>query len=209
MKHFLTTFFCALIALGSFNASAQESQQTGITAAMTDIFAGEGAVTQRQYDSFWSVVGVKNQSEKRQVIIFMRQNFLSAQDYQREVWECAKTAWIEKKNPECSKLKVKFNIVQGDAQDEVQKATLANMEKVADMIIQAAADHGTFALEEGSRQVPMSLALINSMKENLDKCYARFDAVLNLEYVEKTLQDVPQDDQTASGEVDRAKINRK
>lgn len=170
--------FCCLLCS---QALAQAPINAGTGSAVAALYAGTGKITKEEYDAFWDKVGVKNHEEKEQVIGFMKSNFLLIQDYQREVWNCARQAWDARTVPACNKMREKLHQVQTNFKKIGQEESLTRLTRSSDSIINAAATRGIFTMSSG-QEGQMSLELIESTTASLDALFSRFEQILKVEY---------------------------
>lgn len=173
--------FLLIILLFSTNASASQSDRAMANAAMNDLNIENTKVTKAQYDDFWKKAGVKNRQEKEQVILLMKSNFLSIQDYQREVWKCAEQAWNSKKNSKCQGAEAKLKLLQEGFKKNNQGDAMTKFKESSDEIIKAAANHGKYTPADG-KEAQMSLELTKTTRSNLDKIFSKFEQILKVDY---------------------------
>ncbi len=173
--------FLLIILLFSTNALAKESDQAMANAAMNDLNIENSRITKAQYDDFWNKAGAKNRKEKEQTILLMKDNFLSIQDYQREVWKCAEQAWNSKKISKCNGSEAKLKLLQANFKKNNQEDAMMKFKESSEAIIKAAANRGKYT-PTGGKEVQMSLELIKTTRNNLDKIFSKFEQILKVDY---------------------------
>lgn len=178
MKRFLFVIFYSLAFLFTSQASAQMGPDAA--SAMANLYSSEGDVTKAQYDIFWKETGVENRAEKKKIIDFMRSNFLFVQSYQKEVWVCAEIFWIARGVAKCDKLEQELGALKIKLKEIGQEDSLVKLTESSDLIINAAAVHGTVSVE--GKEIQMSLQMIRDTLSNLEKIYSKFEQILKMDY---------------------------
>lgn len=179
MKRFFFVVFCFFIFTSK--VFANQPDQVAVSQALASLYSSEGKVTKEQYNEFWQKVGVKNRQEKEKVVSFMKDNFLSVQDYQRETWKCAEESWKAKKILQCVNMKNKLDIVQNSFKKLGQESSLDQIKEASNSVLKAAASHGEIEFPN-SQKVQISLELIQKTRANLDKIFEKFNVILRVEY---------------------------
>lgn len=172
-KYFLAVFL--------FCCSANAQQITGdTTAAIQNIVMGTGQVTKAEYDAFWNALGVKTEVEKAKAINSMKDNFITMQSYQKEMWNCAERSWVSRKKESCQTAK---NIIAKMKSKNIkqQQEMISNLEKTMDNLLEAAAKRGAYSLD-GTNQITLTLEFIRSTKTSVTKMLERFEQVLTVKY---------------------------
>jgi hypothetical protein len=179
MKFFQILFLVFLSA----NAEAQDAAgQLALNLVVQEISTGTGPVSKTEYDKFWQQLGVTKSDEKAQMIDVMKKRFVLAQEYQREVWICAEQAWNSRVVPRCEKAQTKLNLLKTEMQKSDSVSALSPLEDYSINLLGAAAKHTSIQNPNGSGEVPVTLEMIKSTREGLDKMLVRFSQVLRANY---------------------------
>jgi len=145
------------------------------------IVMGKGPVTKEEYDGFWNGFGIKNESEKKRIIDAMRDNFVTMQQYQQEVWSCAETAWVSRQVPQCKNAKNLIAKIK-NKQSKSQGKMIQAMEKNTDNLLRASANRTEFKPEGALVGLPLTIENIRSTKININAILQRFEQVLRVRY---------------------------
>ncbi len=178
MKIFQILFLVFL----STAAAAQGVDQLALNSVVQQIATGSGPVTKAEYDKFWQQLGVNRSEDKAQMISVMKQRFVLAQEYQREVWICAEQAWNSRSAPRCEKAQSKLELLKADLQKSDSVGALSPLEDYSNNLLIAAAKHGSIQNPNGAGEVAVSLEMIKSTREGLDRMLVRFSQVLRPNY---------------------------
>lgn len=171
-----------LIFLASAANAQQELDQLAINSVVQEIVTGSGPITKAQYDKFWGQLGVTKADQRAQMIDAMKQRFVLAQEYQREVWGCAEQAWNSRAIPQCVGAQNKLNLLREEMKKTESESMLKPMADYSDNLIKAAATRGTIQSPSGSGQVSVTLEMIQSTKKGLDQMLNRFAQVLKINF---------------------------
>lgn len=194
MKKILLTLFCVFLSQNSLaqgftpmpgkapqTASSQMYDVGAMMPSMRKIATGHGKITKAEYDAFWGDLGLTTTAQKSQVIGVMRQNFLAVQDYQKELWKCAKQAWITQKVPACERAQAKLVTIRKNMKDSGQSPMLQSMETQGEEVLNAAAKRSTIKAGNGF-DLQLSLEVIEDTSRTVEQVFSRFDQVLSVEY---------------------------
>ncbi|MBU6140476.1 MAG: hypothetical protein KGP29_02825 [Proteobacteria bacterium] len=178
MKIFQILFLVFL----STAAAAQGIDQIALNSVVQQIATGSGPVTKAEYDKFWQQLGVNRSEDKAKMIGVMKQRFVLAQEYQREVWICAEQAWNSHVVPRCENAQSKLGSLKADLEKTDSSGALSPLEDYSNNLLEAAAKRGSIQNPNGAGQVNVSLEMIKSTREGLDKMLVRFSQVLRPNY---------------------------
>lgn len=176
---FLCFLFLSQVALAQNQENLLNNENIG--SAIGKLYAKNGEITKEDYDGFWNEVGVTDKAGKEKIINFIKNDLLLMQDYQKATWQCAEQAWNTQKVPACPNLHKKYNLIQSKFDKKKAQNQLTDIKKFSDNIIAAAAKRSSLKTENG--EMPLSLDMIKMTKENMDKIFARFEAILKTDYI--------------------------
>ena len=182
MKRLPTIIFCLSLMVQNALAQSQVDQGANIGVLIAEVTLGNGPVTKREYDKFWTGIGANNPEDKQRIIMLLRVNFMAMQDYQREVWKCAEKAWNSRVVPKCEQSKVKLAQMKAAIQKSSPVSVLEVMEKNSTNLLEAAAKRGVFKSVNVAEGEQLSLELIQETKRNIDSMLSRFQQVLRINY---------------------------
>jgi hypothetical protein len=171
--------FCLFFAT---NALAQSLDQGAINSVVQEIVVGSGPVTKAEYDKFWGQFGATTAADRGQFINLMKQKFILAQEYQREVWICAEQAWNSRAVPACLGAKNKLALLTAEMKKNDAESALTPMSDYSTKLLAASAARGSIQNPNGGGEVALSLEMIKSTREGLDKMLARLGQVLRPNY---------------------------
>lgn len=178
MKLFQILFLVFL----STNAAAQDFNQTALNSVIQQIVMGSGPVSRSEYDKFWQQFGITKAEDKAQLIDAMKQRFVLAQEYQREIWLCAEQAWNSRSVPPCIKAQNKLSLLRTEMKKSDSESMLSPMSDYSDKLLNAAANRTSIQNSNGTGEVPVTLEMIKSTRDGLDKMLVRLGQVLRPNY---------------------------
>lgn len=180
-----------LFFLSNSNAFAQykellKSNQNalGMQNALQELMLKQGNVTRQDYDNFWNKLGINSRQEKEMTINSIKKNFLLIQEYNREMWSCAQTAWYTSKIPDCPKAQERLTTLKKNSKMKEQAELFKIIEENFDNILKASANKTEIKGKNGANYGKISLEIIISSKDNIDKILNRFNQVLVTDFVE-------------------------
>ena len=177
---FLKIIFILLLSTNAF--ADQGVDQVALNSLVQEIATGTGPVTKAQYDKFWQQLGVTKSESKAQMIDVMKTRFVLAQEYQREVWNCAEQAWNSRSIPICPSAQNKLSALRAEMKKTESESMLNPMSDYSDNLLKAAANHGSIQNPNGEGQVQVTLEMIRSTRTGLDQMLNRFSQVLKVNY---------------------------
>jgi len=165
------------------SANAQQApDQLALNSVVQEIVTGTAPITKAQYDKFWEQLGATKADQRAQTIEVMKQRFVLAQEYQREIWACAEQAWNSRAIPQCVGAQNKLNLLREEMKKTDSESMLKPMTDYSDNLIKAAATRGAIQGPNGVGQAPVTLEMIQSTKKGLDQMLNRFAQVLKINY---------------------------
>lgn len=175
--------FTQIFLLFFFITTSVKAQKLTIDSSsiVQKILMGTGPISKVEYDEFWLSLGAKNQVQKQQMINSMQYIFITMQQHQKEVWNCAKEAWRTQKISPCQSARNVIGAIKksGDKNKSLMAETL---QENADNLIQAAANHSKYKMKNSDVEMVLSAKLIESSATNTDKMLQRFGQLLRVNY---------------------------
>ena len=178
MKIFQILFLVFLSA----NAAAQDINTSALNSVVQQIVTGSGPVSREEYNKFWQQFGLTKAEDKAQLIDVMKQRFVLAQEYQREVWLCAEQAWNSRAIPRCERVENKLNLLRAEIKKRDSEFALTPMTDYSDKLLNAAAKRTSIQNPNGDGEVQVTLEMIKSTRDGLDKMLVRLSQVLRPNY---------------------------
>jgi len=177
--------------LTASSASAQykqlvnsNSEALNMQKAMQELMMKQSEITREDYNNFWSKLGANSPQEKTRVIASIKKNFILIQEFNREMWNCAESAWYSSKLNLCPKAQEKLSALKQNAKMKEQFDLFNILEENLNNIIKSAANKTDIKGKDGTNFGKLSIESIRVSRDNIDKMLNRFDRVLVAEFVE-------------------------
>lgn len=163
----------ATLVFGFFNPASAQPERERINAAFEFLMSGTQKLTKSEYDAFWKMMPQMSPSEKAKLIETFKPDIADGLEYQRNLWVCARTAWVSARTPNCDDAFRVFDrmIKRAKAQGISTDAMMDSLEN-SKRLLSSAASHGVLKSYDG-RETPLSLQLINTTINSLDVKFSR------------------------------------
>lgn len=158
---------------------AQQSiNTTALNSVVQGIVTGSGPVTKSEYDQFWAQFGANSAADRQQFIDIMKARFVLIQEYQKEVWSCAEQAWNSHVVPRCERANNKITLLTAEMKKNNSEGVITPMTDYSNKLLNAAANRGSIENPNGGGEVKVTLEMIRSTCDGLDKMLVRLGQVL-------------------------------
>lgn len=174
--------FVLFLFLSNFAYAQEGTDPMALNSVVQEIVTGTGPVTKAQYDKFWAQLGATQPDQRAQMIDVMKSRFVFAQEYQREVWNCAEKAWNSKSVPQCPGAQNKLASLRAEMEKTKSESMLNPMIEYSDNLLKAAATRGSIKNPNGQGEVQVTLEMIKSTRSGLDQMLNRFSQILKTNY---------------------------
>ena len=162
-----------------------DQQNSGIQGALQEIMLKQTKITRKDYDNFWQKVGINSPQEKEMAIASIKKNFITMQEYNREIWNCAEQAWYKSQVIKCSKADAIMNKFKEDNAMKDQGDLIKLIESSYQNIITAAATKQELTGKDGTKMGKLDLATIQASRKTVDDSLKKFDRILAVNFVEE------------------------
>jgi|APGre2960657423_1045063.scaffolds.fasta_scaffold05540_2 membrane peptidoglycan carboxypeptidase len=181
----IALFLTASSAFAQYNQLIKTNQEAmSMQTALQELMLKQGEITREDYNNFWSKVNANSFQEKQRLISLIRKNFILIQEYNREMWNCAESAWYSSKINTCTKAQEILTGLKKDAKMKEQLDLFNTIEENLNNVIKAAANKNEIKGKDGTSLGKITIEAIKNSRNNIDKILARFDRILSVEYVE-------------------------
>ncbi len=179
----ITFFLTSSSAFAQYKEMLKNNQNAiGMQNALQELLMKQGEITRQDYDNFWNKIGINSRQEKERAIASIKKNFVLIQEYNREMWNCAETAWYSSKVPPCPKAQEKLSLLKKDAKMTEQFELFKIIEENFTNIIYASANKGDIKGKDGVNFGKISLEIIKTSRDNIEKILNRFNKILVTEF---------------------------
>lgn len=171
---------CVFLCSFSLCVFANENAKSDLAfkEAIQIVVNGKGDLTKSEYDAFWKLLPVKTLKEKENLIQFIKENYVDLMLYQKNVWACAKEAWLLEKVPVCELIEeYEQNILGNLKQANLDTKSFDVASENARRLISSSAKHTSFQSVQGEK-VNLSLQLINETHSSLTDAFNRLAQAL-------------------------------
>lgn len=169
----LKVCFIAILFFSFINIAYAESNRLRTEAAIGFLMSGEQKLTKSEYDTFWKMMPPISAAEKSRFIEFIKPDLVDGLEYQRNLWICAKEAWITKRTPNCeSAFKVFDRMLKKTKSQGLSVAPMMDSLENSKRLLSASASRSVLKGYDG-KEVSLSLDLISSTINTMDVKFSR------------------------------------
>jgi len=167
------------------NAYAQSEMANNLSQAIREIMISKEKITKKDYDNFWAKTGVKSREEKINFILTVRNSFLSIQEYNKAVWDCAEKSWIANKEIKCPDLQEISENIKIKFKNSIDIEKFKEMENGFNDMIKQSSKRSNEVNLRGSK-IPQNITLesIQSLKKETARMLDRTNLIFQLDFID-------------------------
>ena len=175
--------FFAIVVFGffsnfSFADNYNVEAELKVKEAFQIIVNGTGDLTNEEYREFWRLMPYKNESERQELIKFLKENYVDMMLYQREVWACADKAWQTQKVIKCDlAIAYENNMNMLFRRKGLDISHLKKGQSHSRQLWKAASERTSFKSNDG-RIVDLSYEMITQVRASLENTFKRYSQAL-------------------------------
>jgi hypothetical protein len=163
---------------GSYAANYNLEAELKVKEAFKIVVNGTGDLTSNEYSEFWKLMPYKNESERQELIKFLKENYVDIMLYQAEVWACADKAWETQKVIKCDlAIAYENNMNMIFRRKGLDISQLKKGQSHSRQLWKAASERTGFKSNDG-QVVDLSHEMIIQVRASLENTFKRYSQAL-------------------------------
>lgn len=161
------------LVFGFANWASAQPERERINAALEFLMSGTQKLTKSEYDAFWKIMPEMSSSEKVKLIETFKPEIADGLEYQRNLWMCARTAWISARTPNCDDaFRVFDRMIKRTKAQRISTDVMMDSLENSKRLLSSAASHGVLKSYDG-KEISLSLQLIETTINSMDVKFSR------------------------------------